>query len=89
MDKFDAVNGMFEAVAAVLVWGNVRALLRDKQVRGVNLRVNVWYCFWGCSSLAYYWNLGHWISFSGNSMILLANLVWLAMAVYYRRRPRG
>lgn len=85
----DEVNGCFEAIAAFFVWTNVRALLRDKQVRGVNLRVNAWYCFWGLNSLWYYWNLGHWFSFTGNVAILLANCTWLGLALYYRKRERS
>lgn len=89
MNYGDAVNGLFEFVAAVLVWGNVRALLRDKQVKGVNLRVNVWYCCWGVSSLIYYARLSHWFSFVGNCGILCANIVWLLLALRYRAAGLG
>lgn len=85
---YDAINGGFEAIAAIMVWGNVRALLRDKEVRGVNLKVSAWYCLWGGSSLAYYANLGHWLSFAGNCGILLANITWLGLALRYRAQQQ-
>lgn len=89
MSAMDAINGFFEATAAWFVWGNVAELLKAKCVAGVRLRVTAWYVLWGISSLVYYWRLGHWYSFAGNCAIVAANVTWLALATYYRRRPRG
>jgi hypothetical protein len=82
----DLINAFFELVGAVMVWGNVRTLLRDKHVAGVDLRVSLFYCVWGASSLAYYAQLGHWFSLAGNLGILSANCAWLWLAV---RLPKG
>ncbi len=79
----DALNACFEAIGAVLVWGNVRALLRDRHVAGVNLSVSAFYIAWGCSNLWYYYQLGHWLSLLGDIGILSANAVWLVLALSY------
>lgn len=81
----DATNACFEAIGAVLVWTNVRYLLRDRDVKGVNLLVSLYYCLWGAFNVVYYASLGHWLSLVGDLGILSANLVWLCLAWKFRR----
>lgn len=82
----DQVNAFWEAMAAIMVWGNVRELLKAKAVAGVRLSVTGYYIAWGVSSMFYYWHLGHWWSLAGNVAIVAANVTWLALALRYRSR---
>ncbi len=86
MSNMDAMNACFEAVGAVLVWGNVRTLLRDRHVAGVNLSVSAFYVCYGAFSLAYYWSLSHWWSLAGNVGIFAGNSTWLILALWYSRK---
>jgi len=81
----DVLNSLFEAIGAWLVWGNVRALRRDRDVKGVNLSVSAFYIAWGASNLVYYSALGHWLSLAGDLGILSANITWLTLALRYRK----
>lgn len=81
----DAVNGAFEAFGAVALWGNVRAIRRDRTIRGVDWRATVFFTSWGLWNLYYYPSLDQWFSFLGGVAIAGVNLVWLYYAWKYRR----
>ncbi len=84
--NIDLMNACFELVGCFLVWGNVKALLRDRQVQGVNLTVAAFYVLWGLSNTVYYYHLGHWLSLFGDLGIVSANITWLALALRFRAR---
>lgn len=84
--SIDLMNACFEFIGAFFVWSNVRALLRDRSVAGVNLSVTGFYIAWGCSNVYYYTLLEHWWSLVGDLGIVSANVVWLVLALYYRRQ---
>ena len=82
----DAVNGSFEFVGGLLLWLNVRALHRDKRIRGVRIFPTAFFCAWGFWNLYFYPHLGQWLSFLGGLNIVAANTVWVAQMIYYRGR---
>jgi hypothetical protein len=84
--NLDIVNGAFELVGSVMIWGNVHALYRDKSVKGVTPWATMFFFTWGLFNLAYYPSLHQWFSFAGGISIALANLFWLGLAMKYRRR---
>jgi hypothetical protein len=81
----DAVNGLFETIGAVCIFANIRALLRDKQVRGVYWPATAFFWAWGIWNLWFYPSLGQWFSFAGGLLICACNFVWLALALTYSR----
>lgn len=81
----DAVNGLFEVLGAVTIWGNVRRILRDKQVRGIDWRVTLFFSAWGYWNLYYYPSLEQWLSFAGGLALVAGNTLWVALAWRYRR----
>ncbi len=86
----DAVNALFELGGSVMVWLNVIALYRDKQVRGVRAWPITFFTMWGCWNLYYYPHLAQWYSFFGGVSITLANIIWVAQLFYYSRpHPRS
>lgn len=83
----DLVNALFEAAGGIMVWTNVRALARDRQVKGVNVWATVLFNAWGIWNLWYYPHLGQWASFAGGLVIVSANTCWIWLAWKYRPRP--
>lgn len=79
----DIVNGAFEAGGGLFVLNHCRALYRDKQTKGVSLLSTAVFTAWGFWNLYYYPHLGQWLSFAGGVLIVAANALWLAMALYY------
>ena len=80
----DLVNGLFELLGGFALWDNVKRIRKDKQVRGVNWRVTLFFTSWGFWNLFYYPSLDQWLSFAGGLNIVAANFVWLFYAVRYR-----
>lgn len=86
MTPFDAINGVFEAGGAILVWNNFRRLRRDKLVRGVDWRVTAFFSAWGFwNAVAYYPSLHQWFSFAGGIALVAGNCAWLTLALKYRK----
>ena len=86
----DLINGLFEVGGAILLLGNVRAISRDKEIKGVCWGPTVFFAVWGIWNLFYYPSLEQWFSFAGGLAIVAVNLVWVAQIAYYRMtNPRG
>lgn len=82
----DWINGSFELLGALLIWRNVRQLLRDTCIRGVDWRVTGFFAAWGLWNLLYYSTLDQWASFAGGIVLTVGNLTWVALAWKYRKR---
>lgn len=85
MNWFDATNAAFEIGGSVFTWVNVRALFRDKMVRGVRIEATVLFTIWGAWNCVWYPHLGQWLSFFGGLFIFFANIAWIVLALKYRR----
>lgn len=81
----DLVNGAFEMLGGFALWNNVKRIKVDKQCRGVNWQVTLFFTSWGFWNLFYYPSLGQWASFLGGLNIVTANGFWLFYAIKYRR----
>ncbi len=77
----DNVNAAFEVAGSLVVWLNVRQLLRDRKVAGVHWGVTGFYLFWGIFNLYFYGSLGYWWSFGGQVAMLSGNVAWLALVI--------
>lgn len=82
----DFVNGLFETIGAFLILLNVRRLLRDKSVRGVDYRVSAFFALWSAFNLYFYGSLHLSISLIGAACMVAGQLTWLALAIKYRGR---
>jgi hypothetical protein len=80
----DLINGLFELLGGFALWDNVKRIRKDKQVRGVNWKVTLFFTAWGFWNLFYYPHLDQWLSFVGGLNIFTANFVWLVFAMRYR-----
>lgn len=79
----DIINAVFETLAGLLTLLNVRRIIIDKEVRGISMIPITLFTLWGIWNLYYYPHLGQWFSFVGGLFIMLTNLTWVSLAVYY------
>lgn len=79
----DLINGTFEFGGAVVNLLNVRQIVKDKVVRGINPYTYVWFTSWGVFDLYYYPHLNQMLSFYGGAAIVTVNASWLSLAAYY------
>jgi ABC-type transport system involved in cytochrome c biogenesis permease subunit len=82
----DLINGTYEALGGFAICLHIRALRRDKAVRGVNLWALLFFTSWGLWNLWYYPYLGQWVSFAGGIFIVAANAIWVGMVIYYLKK---
>ena len=81
----DVTNGLFEALGGMLVWLNVRRILIDKQVKGTDGYVVIFFSAWGWWNLYYYPSLNQWLSTAGAVLMALANTTWLILFLRLKR----
>jgi hypothetical protein len=79
----DKINGLYEFLGACFISMNVWRVYKDKKVSGVALTPTFFFTSWGFWNLYYYPSLDQWWSFSGGLFIVIMNMTWLGMAVYY------
>lgn len=82
----DLINGIFEAGGAWWLRQDVKALRRDRSIKGVYWPARCYFAAWGVWNLAYYPSLGQWASFSGGVAIVLVNVYWCYLAWRFTRR---
>ena len=85
----DAINGTFEALGGFVIALHIRRILRDKRTAGVHWAPFAFYSAWGVWNLYYYPSLDQWASFVGGLGVVGANVVYLALMIYYMRWPGG
>lgn len=81
----DLINGLFEFGGSVLLWMNVRQLMRDRGHRGVYVPATAFFAVWGLWNLYYYPNLGQWLSFAGGCSIVVANITAVVLMLRFGR----
>lgn len=80
----DTINGFFEGGGSVLLWLNVRQLIRDRGVvKGVHFGPIIFFALWGVWNLYYYPALHQTWSTIGGIDVMLANIVWLSLYAWY------
>jgi len=82
----DGINGLYEAAGSLAIWLNVRAILRDKQIKGIHIAPMIFFTSWSFWNLYYYPHLQQWLSFAGGVSIVAANTVWTGLALYFGRK---
>ena len=82
----DVVNGLFELSGSIFTWICAYKLVKDKQVKGVYIPAWGFFAVWGIWNLYYYPSLNQWMSFIGGLSIVMANSIWVVLAIIYSRR---
>lgn len=81
----DAINGAFEAAAALFILNHCRVLMEHRQARGVSALSTLFFTAWGFWNLAYYPSLNQQWSFAGGLCVVAANALWLGLQLHYRK----
>jgi len=81
----DAINGTFEMSGGFLLWNNVRILIKQRSIRGVSIITTAIFSLWGFWNLFYYPHLNQWLSFIGGINVVLANTIWVILAIKFTR----
>lgn len=84
----DMLNGGFEFASALLILTNVRQLIIDKRVAGINLWTTALFDLWGVWNLYYYGHLQQWVSLSASVFLTVFNSWWTALAFYYTAKEK-
>lgn len=82
----DIINCCFEIVGAVLVMNHCRVMLHDRAVKGVSIVSTILFTLWGVWNLKYYSGLQQWYSLGGSVLLMLVNVMWVGMMLYYRSK---
>ena len=82
----DAINGMFEAFAGLMILMHCWRLHVDKKVRGASTVATAFFTAWGFWNLYYYPSLDQFWSLVGGVVVVAANALWLALMLHYRDR---
>lgn len=89
MNYSDILNGSFELVGAFMTLFNVKAIMRDKETKGIHWGPIVYFTSWSAFNLWFYPANNLWFSFAGGVCIGLVNLTWLYLVWYYSRKKRN
>jgi uncharacterized membrane protein YqaE (UPF0057 family) len=80
----DKVNGMFEAVGAILLLLNCRRLYIDKETKGISFAPFAFYTAWGFWNLFFYPAVGAYWSMIGSIAVVAVNATFCGMVLYYK-----
>jgi uncharacterized membrane protein len=84
----DMINAAFEVTGALFVLNNCWTLYRDKLVRGVSLLTTMYFTSWGIWNVYFYPALGQRWSWIAGMCICTANILWIFLMLYYKRKEK-
>ncbi len=84
----DSVNAFIELLGGFVLLLNVKRILKDKLVRGMDWRVMAFFTLWGLWNLYYYPQLDQWWSAAAAGWTAAINMIYLSLMIYYIRREK-
>lgn len=79
----DYINAFFEVGGFFAICLSIAKTLKDKEVKGISLWYLLFFAFWGGWNLYYYPYLNQKASFAVGVLVMIANLTWLGLLIYY------
>jgi hypothetical protein len=79
----DFINAIFEAGTAFAISRNVRAVLKDREVKGVRPSNTLFFLAWGIWNVWFYPANGFTWSWLAGMLVVAANVVWLAQVIRF------
>ena len=89
MIKPDQINAAFEVAGALLTFMNTRQVFRDKGHAGIFVPAVALFTSWGFWNLYYYHELKQWWSVAATVVMVIANLSWLSLMLYYGKKKKN
>lgn len=85
----DLTNGLFELTAAFFIALHIRAIFKDRAVKGVSPTATAFFFAWGVWNIIFYPSQGLMWSFLGGLFVVVVNFVYLGALLYFRKpRPK-
>lgn len=84
----DLINGAFELTGGFVCLLDVKRLLRDRRIEGVDRRVRGFFLSWGVWNLFYYPTFQQWASLAGGVTLAAVNGVWVFLALKVTREQK-
>lgn len=81
----DLVNAAFNVAATGFTLNNVRVILKDRMLAGFSVLTNFFFFGWTIWNLFFYSHLHQWYSFGGGVLLLLADIWYIGLILYYRK----
>lgn len=82
----DQVNAIISVIGSGFLWANVYSLYKEKEVKGVHWGSVAFFTALGFWNLFFYSTLHQWYSMVAGVSGVVANIVWLGMAVWLRAK---
>lgn len=89
LESVDIITSMFQFGAVLFLLDNIRAILRDKDLKGVSIGMIMFFTVWGYWGIFMFYTLGQPFSMWTNVGIAGAYTVWLGMAIFYKFKARN
>ncbi len=79
----DVVNAFFELAGAFFICLSIKALWRDKEIKGVHWLPTVYFTTWSLWNIFWYNSLDKPWSLIGAYLMVVANMTWLISLGYF------
>jgi len=89
MEIPDMINAALQLSGAVLTFLNIKRIIEHKEVKGVSTIPVMNWIVRGWWNLYYFPYLGQMISFVAGILVVTANMWWLALMFYYKRKENS
>lgn len=83
--NIDLINGVVGAIGAGFVFRSIISLWKHKQVRGIYWPVAIFFSAASSWSIYLFYKMDFIYSMWGNIGYAACNLIWLSMAIFYRK----
>lgn len=80
----DIINASFEFVGIIAVWLNIRAILRDRQVKGVSVLNVLFFSIWGFWNIYYYPSLEQFWSGVAAGLLAASNSFYFFLVMRFK-----
>jgi hypothetical protein len=85
----DQINAFLIFVGSLMVFKSCFIVYRDKSVRGVSIIANMYFTAWGMWNVFYFPHLHQYWSFGAEMCICTANILWISLMLYYKRKEKS
>ena len=80
----DFTNGLFELFASLFVILNIRAVLKDRSVKGVSWIAVAFFTLWSAWNVWFYPIQNLMYSFYGGILVCITNFIYLYLLIKYK-----
>ena len=80
----DQVTSWFNIGAIIILWLNIRCLLRDKQLKGYSIYAACYFASWALWGIYMYWKIDLIWSMIASCVLLAAYICWIGLILWYR-----